>query len=82
MLHFALGSDGAKPYLELNKHHYTKLLEMYRRSTNAGAQEVDLEKFHAHVWLLLARYKSIRIVGNVVTAMGLKLSASISDAHR
>ena len=55
MLRFALGSAGAKPYLELNRHHYTKLLDMFRRTAGAGASEVDHDLFHARVWLLLAR---------------------------
>lgn len=56
MVILALGEEGAKPYMEVNKTHYTKLLEMYRRGKAASAQgEVDYTEFHTHLWCLLTR---------------------------
>lgn len=50
----------AKPYIAVNKSHYDKLRNLFQRYGGVKESEGDTEeRFHAHLWCLLARYEAL-----------------------
>jgi hypothetical protein len=87
LLIFALGEPKSKPYLELNKQHYTKLRDMYCRALGESVT-FEKEAFHAAVWCVLARYAALQVqprpllrVGSARTRGGARKASAAFYMH-